>query len=230
MTFAAARALLLSLAVTGVAAAEDWPQWRGPRSDGSSLDTPAIEWGPAKNRRWTAEVPGEGHSSPIVSGDSVFLATALGGGHERALVRLDARTGKVAWTQLVVKSADLESLHPENNYASSTPATDGRAVYTSFYANGRAHLAALGFDGKKLWEAAPVRYRAEHGYHHNPLLLDGLLVLSFDQLDEAAIVGVDAATGKTRWRVDTGNQSCSNVAPFPVRDGGRRSWSRSATG
>jgi len=213
--------LLAALAGSGATAA-DWPQWRGPRADGTSPEAAVTEWGPDRSRLWTVEVPGEGHSSPIVSGSSVFLTSALGDGRERALVRLDARTGRVLWSEVVVRSEDRESLHPENNYASSTPATDGRAVYTSFYANGRAHLAATAFDGRRLWEASPVRYRAEHGYHHDPLLLDGLLVLSFDQLDEAAVVGIDAGTGKTRWTVPLGTESCSNAAPLPVEAGGRR--------
>jgi outer membrane protein assembly factor BamB len=122
---------------------------------------------------------------------------------------------------VVVTCGDLESLHSENAHVSSTPAADGRAVYTSFYASGRAHLGATDYDGRPLWAAAPVRYRSQHGYHHNPLLLGDQLVLSFDQLAEAAVVSLDTATGKERWRVLLGNEECSNAAPFPARLAGR---------
>ena len=79
----------------------------------------------------------------------------------------------------------------------------------------------LDYDGKVLWTATPLRYRSEHGYHHNPLLLGDLLVLSFDQLAEAAVLGLDARTGQTRWRVPLANDEPSNVAPLPVESEGR---------
>jgi outer membrane protein assembly factor BamB len=152
----------------------------------------------------------------------VFVTSALGLGHERALVRLDAASGRIVWTRTVVRSDDLESLHLENSHVSSTPAADGRAVYTSFYASGNAHVAAVGPAGDVLWSVTPLRYRSMHGYHHNPLLLGDLLVLSYDALAEAAVVALDARTGRTRWRLPLPNDYPSNVAPFPVEAGGRQ--------
>jgi outer membrane protein assembly factor BamB len=218
------RACLLFLAafLPGLLPGEDWPQWRGPRSDGTSLSRGVpTRWGRDRGLCWTTELPGEGHSSPIVARGSVFVTAALGSGHERSLIRLDAATGRILWTRTVARSDDLESLHHENNHASSTPATDGRAVYTSFYESGRAHLAAVDYEGRPLWSATPLRYRSQHGYHHNPLLLGGLLILSYDQLAEAAVVALDTRTGGVTWRSPLPNDECSNVAPFPVRVGGR---------
>ena len=215
-------AAIALLAIAAAARAEDWPQWRGPRSDGTSLEQGLpTAWGPTQGLCWATDLPGQGHSSPIVAKGSVFVTTALGDGHERALVRLDAASGRILWVRTVVRSDDLEGLHAENAHDSSTPATDGRAVYTSFYASGRTHLAALDYDGKVLWSATPLRYKSQHGYHHIPLLLGDLLVLSFDQLDEAAVLGLDARTGKTRWRVPLANDEPSNVAPFPLESEGR---------
>lgn len=223
------RARLVLVAASGWLAlgvtlgAEDWPQWRGPRADGSSLERGLpTSWGRAEDRCWSTELPGKGHSSPIVSKGSVFVTTALGDGHERALVRVDAVTGRVLWTKVVVKSDDLESLHLENSHVSSTPAVDSQAIYTSFYASGKAHLAAVSHDGNVLWTTTPLRYRSMHGYHHNPLLLGDLLVLSYDALAEAAVLAIDVRTGRTRWRLPLPNDYPSNVAPFPVQDHGRQ--------
>lgn len=216
-------AFACGLALSDPLGAEDWPQWRGPRADGSSLERGLpISWGRAEGLCWSTELPGEGHSSPIVSQGSVFVTTALGDGRDRALVRVDAATGRIGWTRTVVRSSDLESLHLENSHVSSTPAADGRAVYTSFYANGKAHLAAISHEGDVLWTATPLRYRSMHGYHHNPLLLDDLLVLSYDALAEAAVLALDVRTGRTRWRLALPNDYPSNVAPFPVQAAGRK--------
>jgi outer membrane protein assembly factor BamB len=76
--------LLLAVAAVAVTSrAEDWPQWRGPRSDGSSMERGLpTAWSRDRGVCWAAELPGEGHSSPIVSGGSVFVTTALGDGRE----------------------------------------------------------------------------------------------------------------------------------------------------
>jgi outer membrane protein assembly factor BamB len=214
--------LLVAVALVGRARGEDWPQWRGTRSDGSSLERGLpTSWSRDRGVCWATDLPGEGHSSPIVAGGSVFVTAALGDGRARALVRLDAASGRILWSRTVAASRDLEALHQENNHASSTPASDGRAVYTSFYESGRTHLAAVAFDGRILWSATPLQYRAEHGYHHNPLLLADQLILSYDQLAEAAVISLDTRSGAVRWRTPLANDQCSNVAPFPVRAGGR---------
>lgn len=56
----------------------DWPQWRGPGGTGYAPDgTPPTEWSATKNVRWKTEIPGQGYSSPIVSGDRIYLLTAV---------------------------------------------------------------------------------------------------------------------------------------------------------
>src|SRR4029450_2972450 len=55
-----------------------WPQWRGPLANGvAPKANPPIEWSEQKNVRWKIPLPGKGHSSPIVFGDSVFLTAAV---------------------------------------------------------------------------------------------------------------------------------------------------------
>src|SRR6266566_896214 len=48
--------------------AEDWPQWRGPRADGSSTETNLpTHWSANQNVKWSVPLPGKGHGSPIVA-------------------------------------------------------------------------------------------------------------------------------------------------------------------
>lgn len=83
-------ALLLGLAFAGfvtvtlatVAPAADWPQWRGPDGLGVAEGPLPERWDAAgENLRWRAPTPGQGNSSPIVSGDRVFLTTAYESSH-----------------------------------------------------------------------------------------------------------------------------------------------------
>ena len=65
-------ASLVALLLTGALHAEDWPSWRGPRGDGTSLEKGVpLEFSPTRNVRWKVDVPGRGYSSPAVHGDRV---------------------------------------------------------------------------------------------------------------------------------------------------------------
>lgn len=64
-----------------VAAAENWPQWRGPTADGVSTETGLpVEWSAEKNVVWRVDLPGRGQSTPILWGDRVFLTYQVGDG------------------------------------------------------------------------------------------------------------------------------------------------------
>ena len=55
-----------------------WPQWRGPLATGvAPHGDPPVEWSESKNVRWKIDLPGEGHATPIVWGDRVYLLTAI---------------------------------------------------------------------------------------------------------------------------------------------------------
>src|SRR5579863_7429799 len=68
---------LLTLVV--FAADSNWPQFRGPAANGGGEGAPPIEWNgeSGKNIVWKAEIPGLGHSSPIIWGDRIFLTSAV---------------------------------------------------------------------------------------------------------------------------------------------------------
>ena len=90
---------LLTLAAN-LALAENWPCWRGPRGDGTSLEKePPTRWSLTENVVWRTAVPGEGHSSPIIWDNRVFLTSALKETQERVLLSFDRKTGAVLWQQ-----------------------------------------------------------------------------------------------------------------------------------
>ncbi len=69
------------LALTGSSAnvhEHNWPQWRGPLGNGiAPRANPPTEWSENKNIKWKTPVPGEGHATPAVWEDKVFVLTAV---------------------------------------------------------------------------------------------------------------------------------------------------------
>ena len=216
--FLPAAALLLLLAALSAPAA-NWPQWRGPNGDGISPETNVpFKWSATENVVWRTPVPGEGHSSPVVWQDSVFLTTAVSNSQERLLLRFDARTGKILWQRSVV-TATVEAMHRENSPASSTPVTDGELVFTSFQNGKRVDLQAYDFTGKQIWSVQPLEFNGEHGYSYTPLLYRDLLIFDCRQEGEAALLALDKRTGKVRWRVEPAKRRISHITPLLINDG-----------
>src|SRR5437868_3029926 len=93
-------ATILILTFAAKARAEDWPQWRGPRFDGTSAETGIpTKWSATENIAWKTPIPGKGHSSPIIWGDRVFVTSAVKEEGKQLLLALDRKTGKILWTQ-----------------------------------------------------------------------------------------------------------------------------------
>ena len=86
------RVLMFAMAwITAVAAmrADDWPHWRGQQANGvSSEQTLPTRWSATENVAWKAPIAGLGISTPIVSGDRVFVTSQLGSGISRPGPRL----------------------------------------------------------------------------------------------------------------------------------------------
>src|SRR4029077_2547450 len=86
------------VAAGGLLAGEEWPGWRGPRGDGISRETGIpLRWSDTENIRWKVPIPGKGHSSPIVWGDSIFVTTCLEKEEKRVLLCLSRSDGHVLW-------------------------------------------------------------------------------------------------------------------------------------
>jgi outer membrane protein assembly factor BamB len=230
----------------------NWPQWRGPDGLGVSAEKNLpSEWGPTKNIKWKTAIRGRGHSSPIIWGDRIFLTSSIEGpiieGHQPAkhiragqdfkhpdavggefqytlkVVCLDRESGKILWERIAYEGPVYDTRHRKNNYASSTPATDGERVYAFFEAEG---LYCFDFNGKQLWRTSLGKI-AKMGLGHgmSPVLYDNLIILQCDQEDGGPSAGsfiaaVDKRTGKEVWR-DTRTHRKTWATPLLVRSGNR---------
>jgi len=201
--------------------AEEWPQWRGPRGDGTSGESHLpIHWSDTQNVRWKTAIPGKGHSSPVVWGDRVFLTTCIEDQQKRMLLCLDRTDGTVRWQREVLR-APLEQKHDLNSYASATPATDGKFVWVAFFDQPRIELVCYDLDGHEVWRRSPGEFHSMHGFCSSPVLYKDLVILNCDQDAPACIVAYDKYSGSERWRADRPNRTRSYCTPIIKRLAGR---------
>ncbi|MBN2294657.1 MAG: PQQ-binding-like beta-propeller repeat protein [Pirellulales bacterium] len=222
--------LIVSLPVR----AENWPGWRGPRGDGTSLEKGIpTQWdGPTgKNIAWKTPIPGAGHASPIVWGDRVFVVSAMKDTGDRMLFCIDRRGGKILWRRCVLQ-APMEKKHRLNSHASGTPVTDGHLVYVAFLdtemttgkkpsKSGKMYVAAYDFDGNRKWQARPGVFSSIHGFCTSPLIYENLLILNGDHDGDGYLVALDRATGKTVWKTPRPNNTRSYCPPLVREIDGR---------
>ena len=222
------RATLGCVALVVAAAAgrgEEWPAWRGPRGDGTSVETNVpVRWSGTENVAWRVAVPGKGHSSPVVWGDRVFVTTCLEKEKKRVVMAFERRTGKRLWERVVL-TARLERKHRLNSHASSTPATNGEHVWVTFLAYPRVHVACYDVEGEEVWRRSPGEFHSVHGFCSPLIPYKDTIILNADQdakgPKRAYIVAFDKATGEERWRIDRPNRVRSYGPPFIVQAAGR---------
>src|SRR5262245_21600403 len=179
----AAVAVLALVGTGGPDPANDWAQWRGPGGNNIAAlgqDVPTV-WSESQNVLWKADVPGKGHSSPVVVGEHVFLTTSDEAEQTQSVVAFDRKSGKPAWKTDVHKGGFPKKIHPKNSHASCTVACDGDRVYASFFNNEAVHVTALDLAGKKVWQQTvgplkPKQY--QHGYATSPSLYKSLVLVA----------------------------------------------------
>jgi outer membrane protein assembly factor BamB len=228
---------------TRVAAAADWPQWRGPDLTGSSPDKGfAKSWNATEGVRWRTPLPGFSGATPAVWGDRIFVSSP-NADKDLLLLCVNRKDGKILW-QKVLSTGDTTKGKTSPNMTSPSPVTDGKSVYVLY---GTGDFVALDFEGKILWQRNLAtefgRFSLMWLYGSSPLLFEGRLYLQVLQRDpvppdythaldgkpgrESFLLCLNAADGKTVWRVirptDAGRESQESYAtPMPLVFNGRR--------
>jgi outer membrane protein assembly factor BamB len=187
-------ALSIVLSVNALAS-EFWPRFRGPNGSGvSESGRLPTEFGLKTNLAWKTTVP-TGSSSPIVAATRVFLTGYEG---DRLLVRcLDLNNGQSVWER-AVHAARTEKKSSPNDPASSTPVSDGRALYVLFSAFGLVAYAAN--DGRELWRQPFAPFTQPHGMASSPILAGDVLIVVADQVGGSWVAAFDTTTGQQKWK------------------------------
>ena len=197
--------VLVSLA--GPACA-DWPQFRGPNSSGIAVGpAPPVEFGPGRNELWHVPM-GEGHSSPVVVGDAIFLTTCDRKNRKLAVVCIDRSNGKIRW-QGDVPTDRFEKGHASFNPARRTPAADGERVVAYF---GSFGLICFDPACKKLWERKMPLTRSFGGNATSPAIIGDRVILYRGNHVDHYLLAVDKVTGKELWKVPQREPFSSEMA------------------
>jgi outer membrane protein assembly factor BamB len=240
---------ILAAAAFAASPPDVWPNWRGPANGVSDLHTLPSSWTAERNVAWKAEVPGRGHSSPVVWGSTIFLTTdiegeaipgagpvkhkmegqpfvhpdSVGGTHKHTLKVLayDASNGKLLWERTAYEGKVFDDTHRFNTYASPTPVADGKFLYVWFDSQG---LYKYDFAGNLIWSTSLGGIATLGvGTGGSPVLCEDLILLLCDQ-DEGErsfLTAVSTRDGKVVWKIDRKNQ-LTWTTPLLVESGGRK--------
>ncbi len=207
---------VISLLLVSVASAGQWPRFRGPNGQGiSDAKTIPVKW-TQSDYDWRIALPGDGHSSPVVWDDKVFVTCADKDAPKGILVAIDAGTGKTLWTkQYALSRFTMGKL---NSYASGTPALSADRVYVVWSTAKEMLLAALDHDGKEVWQREFGPTESIHGPGVSPIVVGDLVVFIREQKTgaashESAWIAVDSRTGETRWTVPRKSSAISYSTP-----------------
>ncbi len=222
-------ALALVLATAPLAAADDWPQWMGPKRDNVWRETGLLDSFPAGGPKvlWRSPVAG-GYAGPAVAGGRVFATdykaeSDLGEGNferkeangtERVFA-LDEATGKPLWEQKYPVRYTIS--YPQGPRC--TPTVDGDRVY--FLGAEGALLCCEAATGKIVWKKDLKKdygtKAALWGYAAHPLI-DGKKLITLAGGEGSHVVALDKLTGAELWKA--GSQSEQGYVPPSIIEAG----------
>lgn len=200
----------------------DWNQWRGPDGSGVAMDqTIVTEWDETTNIRWRADIPGRGHSSPIVVGENVYVATALDDQKEQWVLALDRETGSERWRTMIHDGnfPSPRDVHKKATNANGTIACDGERLYIGMLNSEAIIATALDLDGEILWQKEAGKFVSKFGYAPSPALYKSLVIFPADNRGGGYITAFDGKSGSIVWRILRGDAD-SYSSPMIANVGG----------
>lgn len=222
----APRFLIGTLLLVSPLFAADWPQWRGPNLNGATDETnlPA-QLDPAKNLKWSVELPGPSAGTPVVVGDKVFLPALDHKAKILLALCLNREDGKELWRQEI---APVLASSDRSDLSAPSPVTDGKVV---LFLYGSGDIAAFDVGGKKLWQR---NLQKEYGdfyvnflYGASGVLLgEKYIVPVLHRGTESYLMAINSATGKDIWRIIRPTQARDETkeaytTPMPITNAGK---------
>lgn len=221
---------------------DQWPAFRGPMGCGimEKVTTP-VKWNidSAVTIQWKTQIPGLGHSSPVIWNNYLFVTTASNKAnteslkvglygdigeaddkteHEFKVFCLDKLSGKILWERIAHKGVPKSKRHTKASQANCTPATNGKYLVVHFGSEG---LFCYDLKGNLIWSKdmgllnpgfnpAPG---IEWGYSSSPIIYQDRIILQCDIPKTPYITSLDLATGKEIWKTSRGEEAQTYCTP-----------------
>ena len=247
----------MNVNVFGETADDYWPTWRGPNYMGISPEgNPPLTWSETENIKWKVKLTGDAsNSSPVIWEDKIFFQTAIktdvqgksetpstsGGARRRRgpggapptniykfnLVCLDRNSGKQLWQKTIREVLPHQGHHGDHGFASFSPVTDGKLVWTNFGSRG---LHCFDMDGNTKWskDLGPMNTVMSFGEGGSLAVAGDAIIVVRDHLGDSFIVALNKETGETIWRKDR-DEATDWATPLPIEDNGKIQIVTSAT-
>lgn len=228
----------------------NWPQFRGEGAlgiaDGANLP---LNWNIETNEniKWRIEIPGLGHSCPIIWEDKLFITTAVSASgkndlkvglygnidsdedqsiHEFRTICIDKNKGDILWNVLSKKSIPGTKRHTKASHANCTPVTNGEYILSFFGSDG---LYCYNMEGVLQWSKDFGRMNAgpytdpefEWGFASSPIIHEDKVLVQCDFIGECFITSLNLATGEEFWK--TGRDEISSwSSPAVIEHDGQK--------
>ena len=231
-----------------VSPAANWPQWRGPNSNGSTATASGLAegWSQTENILWRTKLPSWSAATPaiweqtlcVTSAEEGFLhlgerkgrgGPAAGVPDKIFLLAINRKDGSIKWKHQIDSG---NQLFRKQNSASPSPITDGRMVWIT---TGNGKMVCFTMEGREVWkrdiQADYGKFGLNHGYASTPLLDGNRLYVQvlhgMHTTDPSYVFAVEKSTGKTIWKVerptDAKSESPDNYStPQLVMVGGKK--------
>lgn len=230
------KAILILSLVAGIAMAQPattplwWPDKQGPTFNGMVPDADAaklpLEWDESAHKgvAWKTPIEDEGHCTPVIGGDLIWLTSATTDGKKMFVYAVNRRDGKIIHHKLLFENAAPEALgNPTNNYAAPSCVIEADAVYVHFGTYGTARLNPL--TAEVVWQRRDIKCRHFRGPGSSPYLFENLIILTFDGIEnDQFITALDKTTGKDVWLTKRSTTDYGDLDGHgkPMRDGDMR--------
>jgi len=174
-----------------------FPEKVAPAPERPPMQGPPPPSRPGTSQQGQAPHPGRGQpgAPPQQDNDTTFKQDV----YKWQVTCIDLNTGKELWKQVAYHGNPKVKKHPMNNYATETPATDGKRVYAYF---GNIGLFCYDFSGNLLWKKDFGAYKVLNGWGtgSSPIIYNGMVYIQDDNEENSFIAALDAVTGEEKWR------------------------------
>ena len=195
-------AFVYVLSLSQIASGEDWLQFRGNDHRGISLKSETPTNLSKNNIAWKTPLPGRGLSSPIVTGNRVFLTASSTADQSRLhVICANKVNGEIEWERQFWATGRT-ICHEKTCVAAPTPVSDGKNIYALYSSN---DLICLDLDGNLKWIRGLMQDYPNAsnslGLASSPIIVDGTLIVQIENDSDSFVSGINLKDGSNIWKL-----------------------------